>query len=692
MINKKMMLLFDACNTGNVAYILNNLDFENVNYAYCDKRTLLHVACLNNYDLMIDAILKFLPDTNILDKNGMLPIYFLIKNNNLKYVKELVEHTNCTLTNERLFEALVICCLYDNVEIFDYLYKKLKFDIYISDTNGNNLLMFTIKYGSQKLFNYLIKNEFDLNIKNNEGNNSLFFTIVSNNYSAFKFLSNKINVNDTNVYGMNALMVSIMYNRPTIFNDLINQGANVNCFDLDNNNLYHYSILNERLEFISILLDINQDLLKYRNNKGLTPIDLIDKIKNDEFIAQVKKLLNIKDTSLNSGDNESYDETINLDLDYNANNQSDSNSVNELIDEKIDEIYLMIKENEEANNKISSEKIIDNNFLILENTFDDKKKENDISKNDDIDSYTEKIEDDQNIDEEIIDKKYIILDEISDDFFKDDFSSGINKPIIEDDFTSKDDKQVIELNNLILNETNIILENKNDQVNKLNKEHEIVINLSKKNNIKDYLSDDNLYRQNDSVKEIKTKEKMDELKGENMSSIGNTNIKWLLNENEIKKIIHEKKETYMSTTIKISPAIYFSKIGKTKELFNILREDGKKAHEKTCTGKTALMYASQYNNFNCARLLILVGANVNAIDENGSSALHYACYMNNYDLVKLLVDNGANTSIQDNNGVTALDIAIKHENEKISKLLIAVSKGSVINPTKKIVLSDTEYI
>ena len=148
----------------------------------------------------------------------------------------------------------------------------------------------------------------------------------------------------------------------------------------------------------------------------------------------------------------------------------------------------------------------------------------------------------------------------------------------------------------------------------------------------------------------------------------------------------------MNTMIKISPAIYFSKVGKTKELFNILKEDGKRAHDKTCTGKTTLMYASQYNNFNCARLLILVGANVNAVDENGSTALHYATAMGNYDLVKLLVDNGANVSLEDSNGISALDIAMKQENDKISKLLINISRDGIINPTKKIVFSDAEYI
>jgi len=72
--------------------------------------------------------------------------------------------------------------------------------------------------------------------------------------------------------------------------------------------------------------------------------------------------------------------------------------------------------------------------------------------------------------------------------------------------------------------------------------------------------------------------------------------------------------------------------------------------------------------------LILVGADVNAINNDYETALMLAVYKNYKDIVKLLLNKGANPNIQDRVGNTALMFAVNKGYKDIVKLLL--NKGA----------------
>ena len=75
-------------------------------------------------------------------------------------------------------------------------------------------------------------------------------------------------------------------------------------------------------------------------------------------------------------------------------------------------------------------------------------------------------------------------------------------------------------------------------------------------------------------------------------------------------------------------------------------------------GVTPLLYAAQFKQTECARALILTGADVNATDSVQRSVLHHACKKRAVDIVKVLVRRGTSLDVSDQDAATPLMDAI----------------------------------
>ncbi|CAL4077343.1 unnamed protein product, partial [Meganyctiphanes norvegica] len=75
-------------------------------------------------------------------------------------------------------------------------------------------------------------------------------------------------------------------------------------------------------------------------------------------------------------------------------------------------------------------------------------------------------------------------------------------------------------------------------------------------------------------------------------------------------------------------------------------------------GHTSLMHASQKGRDEIVSLLILYGANIEAVTINGISPLLMACNMGHVSTAKILLDGGANPHTCDNAGNTPIQVAI----------------------------------
>jgi hypothetical protein len=94
-------------------------------------------------------------------------------------------------------------------------------------------------------------------------------------------------------------------------------------------------------------------------------------------------------------------------------------------------------------------------------------------------------------------------------------------------------------------------------------------------------------------------------------------------------------------------------------------------------GDSELLYQTKQNHLTRMKMLLLVGANVNARDEEGGTALMGASWRGQADAVKLLLDKGADASLRNNRSETALILAAKSGSAIVVKLLL--DRGPDIN-------------
>lgn len=88
------------------------------------------------------------------------------------------------------------------------------------------------------------------------------------------------------------------------------------------------------------------------------------------------------------------------------------------------------------------------------------------------------------------------------------------------------------------------------------------------------------------------------------------------------------------------------------------------------SGYTPLLIAGYRNQLDAVKVLLELGANVNAVSEDGT-LLTAACFKSNVELVKILLEQHADVNIKNNAGTTPIMFAIMAENEEIVRLLLA---------------------
>lgn len=78
--------------------------------------------------------------------------------------------------------------------------------------------------------------------------------------------------------------------------------------------------------------------------------------------------------------------------------------------------------------------------------------------------------------------------------------------------------------------------------------------------------------------------------------------------------------------------------GNAEGLRALLKQEGVDANQADDEGRTALHFASGYNEVECMQALLDAGAAVDALDGNENSALHYAAGYGNIEAARLLME------------------------------------------------------
>ncbi|XP_062308672.1 ankyrin repeat domain-containing protein 29 isoform X4 [Osmerus eperlanus] len=98
-------------------------------------------------------------------------------------------------------------------------------------------------------------------------------------------------------------------------------------------------------------------------------------------------------------------------------------------------------------------------------------------------------------------------------------------------------------------------------------------------------------------------------------------------------------------------------------------------------GTTALMVASFSAHYDCARELIMQGADINLQRKTGSTALFFASQQGHNEIVKLLFEFGASTELQTKDGATPLFLASQGGHLTVIRHLL--SSGAKVNHSRE---------
>jgi ankyrin repeat protein len=96
--------------------------------------------------------------------------------------------------------------------------------------------------------------------------------------------------------------------------------------------------------------------------------------------------------------------------------------------------------------------------------------------------------------------------------------------------------------------------------------------------------------------------------------------------------------------------------------------------------RTALHFVALKGHYECAKLCVKLGANVNARDDIGVCPLHFASSYEHVKVAHVLLDAGATVDVTDKEGCTPLYHAIANSSIDVARLLI--DRGGKVSNVK----------
>ena len=351
--------LFIACSENQpqiVSLLLNRHDIDVNAKSGDDQLTpLLHAVKKGRLDAVNILLKDERCDSTITSSNGTNILHFASESGNSDLLKLILQLTNDKLlksTNENGDTPLHFACRSNNNAatvklLLDYLYENDALDLNVQNNEGDSPLHIVCSNNNIQIFDTFVNKaissdniSLNLNIQNKKGESLLHiasaFNVPNHLYKEYEYVS------DDNGSSYRKLIYKDDYKKKTIFGALLNNGANVNCYDNNNKTPLHYSCKKQSYTNIEILLNWPKILIDGKDES--TPLmNMIESVLNSSYKSQTRT----RNSNNNYNDSES-------DSDYGRNTSfyTDS-STNEIID-------LFIEKN--ANIQIITDKGI--SFLL----------------------------------------------------------------------------------------------------------------------------------------------------------------------------------------------------------------------------------------------------------------------------------------------------------------------------------------
>ena len=275
----------------------------NIDVTDIDKRTLIHYVIKFNNLKTLKKLLDYnniyigMSLLNIQDKDGNTALHYSIILNNYDTTKEILKYNvNLKLRNNNSYTPFHLAIYQKNIDIIKLFLEKdilNKIDINSRINTGETVLHIATNFQNYEICNLLVKNNINLNLKDFDYEyTALNYAIILNNTKIIKlFLENNVNINDQDYYGNSFLHYIILENNKELFNLFKSKKMNVNIYNIDNKIPLHIALEKNLDYYIDYLLD--ESNLNFQNNFGNTILHLLainDKYKMYKYKLEKKKL------------------------------------------------------------------------------------------------------------------------------------------------------------------------------------------------------------------------------------------------------------------------------------------------------------------------------------------------------------------------------------------------------------------
>ncbi|OHS95386.1 hypothetical protein TRFO_10519 [Tritrichomonas foetus] len=284
MITKCQELGF-SFNDGSVPLIAEFYRFElfqwlfdhemfNLKDSFVNTGTVFHRAALsNNIKILLFCIENDI-DINIGDNFNFSALYYAVKNVALDAVHLLLSHRDLKWdsTDKFLDTPLHGAAMYGDVEIFKTLLTHKDAQLNVVDIHNRTPLVYANSYSKPEIVKCCLEYpNIEVNICDDLGNVPIFHAAISNAIECFKVM---------------------LYNSPKM-----NKILELNKTRKDGNTILHYCTKNNKIHFISLLLQQESIDPNIKNKEGMTPLHIAAQLG---FTETIKLLASNQKTDMNA--------------------------------------------------------------------------------------------------------------------------------------------------------------------------------------------------------------------------------------------------------------------------------------------------------------------------------------------------------------------------------------------------------
>ncbi|XP_067653215.1 serine/threonine-protein phosphatase 6 regulatory ankyrin repeat subunit B-like [Haliotis asinina] len=248
----------------------------NTSVVNSDGNNVLHFICMSEDEEIVKHVLKLdIVDINCGGSKGMTPLLLAAEYNTYNVFELLLESgADLSAVNRDGDNILHVACKGDREEIVKHVLKLHTLNINCRGYKGKTPLLVAAEYSTYGVFKLLVESGADLSAVDNDGNSILHFACMGEDEEIVEHIL-KLQVVDINCRGSNGMTPLLLAARQStfsVFELLLEGGANLSVVDNDVNSILHFACMGEDEEIVEHILKLQVVDINCRGSKGMTPV------------------------------------------------------------------------------------------------------------------------------------------------------------------------------------------------------------------------------------------------------------------------------------------------------------------------------------------------------------------------------------------------------------------------------------